>query len=184
MLSKNELPALKVSQNSILLLPPSLPFTFSIALALVADHNSAFSNPSNGILRVFFGMTLSVMFGDLEFRKRQIWRVYFARGVQKTIANFASFKNQWNSLHKCILICNHAISLEVFKKSELAFPPSAPCTFVCRRRPAWECYFCFCSTPLRRARAVRANSPALPYRPESLLMTPLMQYSCFCRWCH
>ena len=33
------------------------------------------------------------------------------------------------------------ISLEVFKTSKLAFPPSAPCTFVCRPRPAWECDF-------------------------------------------
>ena len=33
------------------------------------------------------------------------------------------------------------ISLEVFKKSKMAFPPSAPCTFFCRPRPAWECDF-------------------------------------------
>ena len=33
------------------------------------------------------------------------------------------------------------ISLEVFKKSKMAFPPSAPCIFFCCPRPAWECDF-------------------------------------------
>ena len=37
---------------------------------------------------------------------------------------------------------NRIISLEVFKNSKLAFPPSVPCIFFYRRRPAWECDFC------------------------------------------
>ena len=41
-------------------------------------------------------------------------------------------------MHKCILFGNRVISLEVFKKSELAFPPSAPCTFFCRPHLARE----------------------------------------------
>ena len=41
-----------------------------------------------------------------------------------------------------MLFEHRVISLEGFKKPELAFPPSVPCTFVCRRRPAWECKFC------------------------------------------
>ena len=43
-----------------------------------------------------------------------------------------------------MLFEHHVISLEGFKNSELAFPPSVPCTFFCRRRPAWECDFCIC----------------------------------------
>ena len=54
---------------------------FFVALVLVAVHSFGFLNPSNGILRVLFEMTLSVMSGDLDFRKLQIRRVYFARGV-------------------------------------------------------------------------------------------------------
>ena len=42
-----------------------------------------------------------------------------------------------------MLFEHRVISLEGFKKPELAFPPSVPCTFFCRRRPAWECCFCF-----------------------------------------
>ena len=63
-----------------LLLSSSLPFTVF-----------GFLNPSNGILRVLFEMALSVMSGDLDFRKLQIRRVYFARGVQKMVAYFAIF---------------------------------------------------------------------------------------------
>ena len=66
---------------------------FFVALALVAVHSFGFLNPSNEILRVLFEMTLSVMSGDLDFRKSQIRRVYFARGVQKMITDFAIFKN-------------------------------------------------------------------------------------------
>ena len=64
-----------------------------VALVLVGVHAFWFLNPSNGILRVLFEMTLSVMSGDLDFRKLQIRRVYFARGVQKMIAYFAIFKS-------------------------------------------------------------------------------------------
>ena len=34
-------------------------------------------------------------------------------------------------------------ALEVSRNSGFSFQPSVPCTFFCRRRPAWECYFCF-----------------------------------------
>ena len=141
---ENELPALEVSRKSILSFPPSLPFTFFCCSRPRCRSQFCFFNPSNGIFFVLLELTLSVMFGDLEFRMWQIRRVYFARGVKKTLADFAIFKNQWNSLHKCIRFGNRVISLEVFRKSELAFPPSAPCTFFCRRRPAWECDFCVC----------------------------------------
>ena len=40
-----------------------------------------------------------------------------------------------------MLFENRVISLEVFKNSELAFPPSLPCICFYRRRPAWECDF-------------------------------------------
>ena len=33
------------------------------------------------------------------------------------------------------------ISLEVLKNKKMAVPPSAPCTFFCRPRAAWECDF-------------------------------------------
>ena len=66
---------------------------FFVVPALVAVHNFGFFNPSNGILLVLLEITLSVMFGDLEFRKWQIRRVYFARGVQKMITDFDRFKN-------------------------------------------------------------------------------------------
>ena len=41
---------------------------FFVAPALVAVHIFCFLNPSNGILLVLFELTLSVMFGDFEFR--------------------------------------------------------------------------------------------------------------------
>lgn len=72
---------------------------FFVAPALVAVHNFAFVNPSNGILSVLFGITLCVTFGELDFRTRETRRVYFARGVHKTIADLLKFQNQWNSLH-------------------------------------------------------------------------------------
>ena len=98
-----------------------------------------FFNPSNGILLVLRGITLCVTLGELDFRTRQIRRVYFARGVQKMNTDSRVFKNQWNSLHLWMLFEHRVISLEGFKNWELAFPPSVPCTFFCRRRPAWEC---------------------------------------------
>ena len=59
---------------------------FFVAPALVAVHSFGFFNPSNGILLVFRGITLCVTFGERDFRMRQIRRVYFAWGVQKTNA--------------------------------------------------------------------------------------------------
>ena len=54
----------------------------------------------------------------------------------------------------------------------LSSPPCVGMRFLC----LW--------TPLRRARAVRAFSCALPWWPESRLMTPLMYYSWFWRRCY
>ena len=50
----------------------------------------------------------------------------------------------------------------MFRISELAFPPSAPCTFSCRRRLAWKCHFCVYE-PLCGARVLCARLRPLSF---------------------
>ena len=137
--AKMSFPHWRCRQTQFCCSPPRCRSHFFYAPALVAVHNCCFLIPSNDILLVLRGMTLCVPFGELDFRTSQIRHVYFARGVQKMNADSRVFKNQWNSLHSCMLFEHGVISLEGFNKWELAFPPSAPYTFFCRRRPAWEC---------------------------------------------
>ena len=57
------------------------------------------------------------------------------------------------------------ISLEVFKKSKLAFPPSAPCICFCRPRLAWGCdFYVFQHLCGARVLCVRFGSLALSGR--------------------
>ena len=157
---------------------------FFVAPALVAAHDFCFLNPSNEILLVLFEMTLCVMFGGLDFRTRQIWRVYFARGVQKTKTDFLKFKFQLNSLHKCIHVLTSRYFIRGVHKLRIGVPTFAAVHIFLTSPPCVGMRFACLATPLRRACAVRAFWPALSWWPQSRLMTPLMSYSWFCHWCH
>ena len=91
--TKMSFPRWRCRENQFCRSRPRCRSHFFVVPALVAVHNLGFFNPSTGILLVLLKMTLSVMSGDLEFRKWQIRRVYFARGVQKMITDFDRFKN-------------------------------------------------------------------------------------------
>ena len=79
--TKMSFPRWRCQENQFCRSRPRCRSHFFVVPALAAVHDFSFFNPSNGILLVLLEMTLSVMFGDLEFRKRQIRRMYFARGV-------------------------------------------------------------------------------------------------------
>ena len=81
------------------------------------------------------------------------------------------------------------ISLEVFKKSKMAFPPSAPCTLFCRPRPAWECEF-YIFQHLCGARVLYVRFGPLCFSAKVafgdtsnviLVILSLMQLKCKCR---